>query len=145
MAERILIVDDEHEIADLIELYLKNENYTVYKYYAAQEALACIETTELDLAILDIMLPDISGLSICQKIRENHTYPVIMLTAKDAETDKITGLTLGADDYITKPFRPLELVARVKAQLRRYKLYSGNATKDDNGVIVHSGCNPLIT
>jgi two-component system response regulator VanR len=139
VAERVLIVDDEQEIADLIELYLKNENYTVYKFYTAQEALNCIETTELDLAILDIMLPGASGLSICQKIRDKYTYPVIMLTAKDTETDKITGLTLGADDYMTKPFRPLELVARVKAQLRRYKKYSGSAAKDDSGVIVHSG------
>ena len=139
MAENILIVDDEQEIADLIELYLKNENYTVFKFYTAQEALNCIESTELDLAVLDIMLPDANGLSICQKIREKHTYPIIMLTAKDTETDKITGLTLGADDYITKPFRPLELVARVKAQLRRYKKYSGGTMKDDGGVIVHSG------
>ena len=139
MAEKILIVDDEPEIADLIELYLKNENYAVYKFYTAQEALDCIEGMLLDLAILDIMLPETSGLSLCQKIRESHTYPIIMLTAKDAETDKITGLTLGADDYITKPFRPLELVARVKAQLRRYKMYSGGQTKNDSGVIVHAG------
>ena len=139
MLERILIVDDEQEIADLVELYLKNEDYTVYKFYTAQEALDCIETTELDLAVLDLMLPGGSGLSICQRIREKHTYPVIMLTAKDAETDKITGLTLGADDYITKPFRPLELLARVKAQLRRYKKYSGGAGRDDSGVFVHSG------
>ena len=121
MSEKILIVDDEVEIADLIEVYLKNENYTVFKFYTAPEALECINTTMLDLAILDIMLPDINGFTLCQKIRERYTYPVIMLTAKDAETDKITGLTLGADDYITKPFRPLEMVARVKSQLRRYK------------------------
>jgi len=139
MAEKILIVDDEREIADLIELYLKNENYTVFKFYTAKEALDCIHSTELDLAILDIMLPDTDGLSICQKIREKHTYPIIMLTAKDTETDKITGLTLGADDYITKPFRPLELVARVKAQLRRYKKYSGGIEKNDSGIIVHAG------
>lgn len=137
--ERILLVDDEREIADLVELYLKNENYEVYKFYTAGEALDCIRTTELDLAILDILLPDINGLAICQKIRDEHTFPIIMLTAKDSETDKITGLTLGADDYITKPFRPLELVARVKAQLRRYKKYGGGAGKDDSGVIVHAG------
>lgn len=123
MSEKILVVDDEHDIADLLEVYLKNENYTVYKYYSAMEALECIEREELDLAILDIMLPGVDGFSICQKIRERYTYPIIMLTAKDEETDKITGLTLGADDYVTKPFRPLELVARVKAQLRRYKKY----------------------
>jgi two-component system response regulator VanR len=84
------------------------------------------------------MLPDGNGFSICQKIRENHNYPVIMLTAKEEETDKITGLTLGADDYITKPFRPLELVARVKAQLRRYKKYNAMSVQDE-AVIVHSG------
>ena len=139
MGDRIMIVDDEREIADLVELYLKSENYTVYKYYTAKEALDCIGAAELDLAILDIMLPDGSGLALCQKIREKHTYPVIMLTAKDAEMDKITGLTLGADDYITKPFRPLELVARVKAQLRRYKKYSGDPAGGDGGVIAHSG------
>ena len=124
MSEKILIVDDEKDIADLLEVYLKNENYIIYKYYSAREALAFIENEEADLAILDIMLPDINGFTLCQKIREKYTYPVIMLTAKDEETDKITGLTLGADDYVTKPFRPLELIARVKAQLRRYKKYT---------------------
>jgi len=140
MSDRVLVVDDEHEIADLIEVYLQNENYEVFKFYSAKEALACIEATELDLAILDIMLPDISGFTLCQKIREQHTYPIIMLTAKDEETDKITGLTLGADDYITKPFRPLEMVARVKAQLRRYKKYNpAQAAPANEPVIVHSG------
>ncbi|MDR1101591.1 MAG: VanR-ABDEGLN family response regulator transcription factor [Clostridiales bacterium] len=138
MDDKILVVDDEHEIADLVELYLQNENYTVFKFYNAREAVACIENMELDLAILDIMLPDVNGLTICQKIREKHSYPVIMLTAKEAETDKITGLTLGADDYITKPFRPLELVARVKAQLRRYKKYNSAPTAGEN-VIIHAG------
>ena len=107
MPEKVLVVDDEHDIADLLEVYLQNENYIVYKFYSAREALDCIENQEVDLAILDIMLPDVNGFSICQKIREKYTYPIIMLTAKDEETDKITGLTLGADDYITKPFRPL--------------------------------------
>lgn len=140
MPDKILVVDDEKEIADLIEVYLKNEEYTVFKFYTAKDALACINTTELDLAILDIMLPDMDGFALCQRIREHNSYPVIMLTAKDKETDKITGLTLGADDYITKPFRPLEMVARVKAQLRRYKKYnpahSENSTPD---VITHLG------
>lgn len=138
MQDRILIVDDEREIADLVELYLINENYSVYKFYTAKDALACIANTELDLAILDVMLPDTSGFALCQKIREAHAYPIIMLTAKDEETDKITGLTLGADDYMTKPFRPLELVARVKAQLRRYKKYNPAQAATDS-VIVHSG------
>ena len=131
MSEKILIVDDEHDIADLLEVYLKNENYTIYKYYSAKEALEFIKEEEVDLAILDIMLPDINGFTLCQKIREKHTYPIIMLTAKDEETDKITGLTLGADDYVTKPFRPLELIARVKAQLRRYNKYTPAPTENE--------------
>ena len=142
MSDKILVVDDEQEITDLVELYLQNENYEVFKFYSAKDALACIESTELDLAILDIMLPEVNGFALCQKIRERHTYPIIMLTAKDAETDKITGLTLGADDYVTKPFRPLELVARVKAQLRRYKRYNpAQAPVQDkpSDVILHSG------
>ena len=124
MSEKILIIDDEQDIADLLEVYLKNENYVVYKFYCATDAMSCIESGDIDLAILDIMLPDMNGFSLCQLIRKKYTYPIIMLTAKIEETDKITGLTLGADDYVTKPFRPLEVVARVKAQLRRYKKYS---------------------
>lgn len=140
MPDRILIVDDEHEIADLIEVYLKNEGYTVFKFYTAGEALRCIETMELDLAILDVMLPDSNGFTICQTIRSRHTYPVIMLTAKDEEIDKITGLSLGADDYMTKPFRPLELVARVKAQLRRYKRYNAaQSSEQEDLVMIHGG------
>lgn len=141
MSDKILIVDDEVEIADLIETYLKNENYAVYKFYSAEDALACINETELDLAILDVMLPDIDGFTICRKIREKYTYPVIMLTAKDAETDKITGLTLGADDYITKPFQPLEMVARVKSQLRRYKKYNHPQTEKTDHILY---CSDLI-
>ena len=139
MSDTILIVDDEIEIANLIEVYLKSENYTVFKFYTAKEALKCIDTTNLDLAILDVMLPDMDGFALCQHIREHYTYPVIMLTAKDEETDKITGLTLGADDYITKPFRPLELIARVKSQLRRYKKYNlSHFTNEEKDVYVHS-------
>ncbi|NNJ30938.1 VanR-ABDEGLN family response regulator transcription factor [Lacrimispora defluvii] len=124
MNESILIVDDEKEIADLIEVYLKNDGYQVFKYYNGMAALKCIESTRLDMAILDVMLPDIDGFHICQKIREKHFYPIIMLTAKVEDTDKIMGLTIGADDYITKPFNPLEVVARVKTQLRRYVRYN---------------------
>lgn len=137
MKEKILIVDDEKEIADLIELYLKSEDYTVYKYYTAAGALDYIEKHPADLAILDVMLPGMSGFDLCGKIREKYNYPVIMLTAKGEEIDKITGLALGADDYMTKPFRPLELIARVKAQLRRYKRYNTGA--DDDDVIAVSG------
>lgn len=132
MPEKILVVDDEKDIADLLEVYLKNENYVVYKFYSAEESLECIAREEMDPAILDIMLPGVSGFSICQQIREKYTYPIIMLTAKGEETDKITGLTLGADDYVTKPFRPLELVARVKAQLRRYKKYDAQLKNEES-------------
>lgn len=128
----ILIVDDEKEIADLVELYLKNEGYKVYKFYNGKDAIACIDNIDLDLAILDIMLPDIDGFTICKKIREDKFYPIIMLTAMVEDMDKIMGLTIGADDYITKPFNPLELMARVKTQLRRYKRYNHKKEKDKN-------------
>lgn len=151
MRDSILVVDDEKEIADLVELFLRSEDFNVFKFYNAADALECIENEELDLAILDVMMPDMDGFQLCGKIREKYKYPVIMLTAKGEEMDKITGLTLGADDYITKPFLPLEMVARVKAQLRRYKKYNtvqgsgaggdgweGTDGPDDN-IIVHSG------
>lgn len=139
MADKILIVDDEPEIADLVSLYLQNENFIVFKFYNAADALKCVQSETLDLAILDVMLPDMNGFQLCQKIREKYQYPVIMLTAKGEEIDKITGLTLGADDYITKPFLPLELVARVKAQLRRYKRYNSPESEEKKNVIIHSG------
>lgn len=139
MSENILIVDDEPEIADLVAVYLQNENYNVFKFYNGTEALACIEHEKLDLAILDVMLPDVNGLQICQSIRRKFNYPVIMLTAKSEEIDKINGLTLGADDYMTKPFLPLELVARVKAQLRRYKRYNTGISPEDHDILIHSG------
>ncbi len=140
MREKILVVDDEKEIADLVTLYLENEGFQVYKCYSGPDAIKCISQERLDLAILDIMLPGISGLEICRKIRESHTFPVIMLTAKGEEMDKITGLTLGADDYMTKPFLPLELVARVKAQLRRYKRYNtGGERPGEEDVVTVSG------
>ncbi len=126
----VLILDDEKEIADLVELYLKNENYNVHKFYEAKEALKYIDTNNLDMAILDVMLPDIDGFTILNKIRENHNYPIIMLTAKVDDISKIQGLSIGADDYITKPFNPLELVARVKSSLRRYHNY--NKDNEDN-------------
>lgn len=135
MSESVLIVDDEREIADLLELYLANDGYRVYKFYTGVEAIRCIESEKLDIAILDVMLPDIDGFHICQKIREKHFYPIIMLTAKVEDSDKIMGLTIGADDYITKPFNPLEVVARVKTQLRRYMKYNGNKLSESK----HSG------
>ena len=134
----ILVVDDEKTIADLVELYLKNEDYQVFKFYNGKDALNCIANQKLDLAILDVMLPDTDGFSICQHIRAKHNFPVIMLTARGEEINKINGLTLGADDYITKPFRPLELVARVKAQLRRYTRYNAMEVQEER-VIAFSG------
>ncbi len=137
MNEKVLVVDDEREIADLVEFYLKNEGYDVYKFYSGAEALTCAAERQIDLAILDIMLPDVDGYEICRSIREKHTYPILMLTAKEEEIDKITGLALGADDYVTKPFRPLELVARVKAQLRRYTRYNdGQSDRRENVLAV---------
>lgn len=129
--EHILIVDDEEEIANLLELYLKNEDFIVHKFHNGKEAMQCIEQQSLDMAILDVMLPDMSGFQICQKIREQYYFPIIMLTAKVEDMDKITGLTLGADDYITKPFNPLEVIARVKTQLRRYKKYNTKIEEND--------------
>ncbi|HIZ44499.1 MAG TPA: VanR-ABDEGLN family response regulator transcription factor [Firmicutes bacterium] len=124
MNEQILLVDDEREIADLIEVYLKNDGFAVRKFYTGLEALASMEKEPPDLAVLDVMLPDLDGFRILQKIREHYFFPVIMLTARVEDMDKIMGLTLGADDYITKPFNPLEVTARVKTQLRRYKNYN---------------------
>lgn len=121
---RILVVDDEKEIADLVELYLKNSDYEVVKCYNGACALKAVERETFDLAILDVMLPDTDGFTLCAHIRSKHNYPIIMLTARTQDTDKISGLTLGADDYVTKPFNPLELVARVKAQLRRSTKYN---------------------
>lgn len=144
MPNRILVVDDEQEIADLIELYLKNDGYEVLKCYNAADALGCVEAEEVSLAILDVMLPDMSGFALCQKIRENHVFPIIMLTAKVEDMDKIRGLTLGADDYVTKPFNPLELMARVKTQLRRYTKYNiGFSAEDEKREYDFSGLNVL--
>lgn len=131
MNEKILIVDDEAAIADLVEVYLKNDGFQVYKFYNGADALRCAEQEDLSLAILDVMLPDIDGFDLCRRIREKHLFPIIMLTARVEDMDKITGLTMGADDYITKPFNPLELTARVKTQLRRYTRY--NPGKEQTG------------
>lgn len=136
----ILVLDDEAEIADLVELFLKNEGYNVYKFYSSSEAIKCINSTPLDLALLDVMLPDTDGFTILRKIREEgFRFPVIMLTAKVEDNDKIIGLSLGADDYITKPFNPLEMVSRVKAQLRRYTLYNGAETLENKEIFDSAG------
>ena len=132
----ILVLDDEREIADLLEVYLKNENYNVFKFYDAKEAINCIESQKLDFAILDVMIKDVDGFKICKMIRDKGlNFPVIMLTAKIEDKDKIQGLTLGADDYITKPFNPLELIARVKSAYRRYTKY--NEKSEENIIYIN--------
>lgn len=118
--ETILIVDDEKEIRDLIDIYLKNEGYKTLKAENGIAALEFLKDNNIDLILLDIMMPKMDGIETCMKIREKKNTPIIMLSAKSEDIDKIMGLTTGADDYITKPFNPLELVARVKSQLRRY-------------------------
>ncbi|MCI5622062.1 MAG: VanR-ABDEGLN family response regulator transcription factor [Lachnospiraceae bacterium] len=138
MKKQILIVDDEKEIADLVEVYLISEGYDVLKYYNGQDALQGIMTKKVDLAILDVMLPDMDGFTLCRKIREHFFFPIIMLTAKVEESDKITGITIGADDYITKPFHSLELIARVKAQLRRVEQYNCARNELDQGEIYYA-------
>lgn len=132
MNNKILVLDDEREIAEVIALYLRNEGYEVELAFTGREALRKVEAESPVLALLDVMLPDMDGFAVLQKIRESYRFPVIMLTAKTEDTDKITGLTLGADDYIPKPFNPLELVARVKAQLRRYTKYNNNVKQQEN-------------
>lgn len=129
MTSSVLIVDDEKEIADLVALYLKNEGFTIYKYYNATDALKCIDENNIDLAILDVMLPDMDGFELLSRIRGKYFFPIIMLTARVEDMDKITGLSLGADDYITKPFNPLEVVVRVKTQLRRYRQYNKSSSE----------------
>lgn len=132
----VLVLDDEEEIADLVELYLKNEGYTIYKFYNSEEAIQCINTKKVDLAILDVMIKEKDGFEICKFIRaKNLNFPIIMLTAKIADSDKITGLALGADDYITKPFNPLELIARAKSALRRYTKYNDN--KQEHSIYIN--------
>ena len=116
----ILVVEDDKEIRDGIEIFLKSQGYQVYKAGDGVEGLEVLEKTEIHLAIVDIMMPRMDGISMTMKLREKYEFPVIMLSAKSEETDKVIGLNIGADDYVTKPFTPLELMARVNSQLRRY-------------------------
>lgn len=116
----ILVVDDEKEIIDLIKIYLANENYEIIRAYNGIDALKALDNHQIHLVILDIMMPGLDGLEVCRKIREKFNIPILMLSAKSQDIDKIMGLSIGADDYIAKPFNPLELVARIKSQLRRY-------------------------
>lgn len=131
MENRILVVDDEPEIADLVTVYLRGEGFQVFPCGSGTEALSVLEREKIDLAVLDVMLPDISGLSLCAEIRRKWQFPILMLTAKTEDSDKITGLTVGADDYMTKPFSPSELVARVKAHMARYERLIGSGIQEN--------------
>ncbi|AET66085.1 response regulator with CheY-like receiver domain and winged-helix DNA-binding domain [Desulfosporosinus orientis DSM 765] len=127
----ILVCDDDKEICDAIKIYLENEGYKILKAFNGAEALEVIDEHEIHLVIMDIMMPQMDGLRATMKIREDNNIPVIMLSAKTEDTDKILGLNMGADDYITKPFNPLELIARVKSQLRRYTTLGSLDTKSN--------------
>ena len=119
----ILVADDDPDIAELVELHLAGEGFRVFKAYDGAEALNIFGREKIDLAILDIMMPGVDGIQVCKRIREFSTIPVIMLSARDSEEDKVAGLEIGADDYVTKPFQKGELAARVKSQLRRYQRF----------------------
>ena len=140
-AEKILVVDDNKEIVYSISELLKYEGYETLKAYDGMEALDIMERENVDLILLDVMMPRLNGLSALMKLREKSRIPVIILSAKTEESDKVSGLTLGADDYIEKPYNPAELIARVKAHLRRYRAWSGGETekKKDPDQIVNGG------
>ena len=134
----ILVVDDEKEIADLIEIYLVSDGYKVFKAENASKGLEILAREEVHLVLLDIMMPGMNGLEMCKKIRETNNIPIIMLSAKSTDLDKILGLGTGADDYVVKPFNPLELTARVKSQLRRYTQL-GNLNQQAEGQVYKCG------
>ncbi len=134
----ILAVDDDKEIVKAIEIYLGKENYKVYKAYDGEEALEQIKNNEIHLVILDIMMPKKDGLETLEEIRKDKNIPVIMLSAKSEDIDKINGLNIGADDYVTKPFNPIELIARVNALIRRYTKF-GAIEEQDNQKLIKSG------
>lgn len=135
MAEvTILMVDDETEIIKLMDIYVKNEGYTLLKASNGLEALEILKNHKVDLIILDVMMPKMDGIQACMKIREENNTPIIMLSAKSQEIDKIAGLSIGADDYVTKPFSPLELIARIKSQLRRYNQLGTKTTQNENEI-----------
>ncbi|WP_425453932.1 response regulator transcription factor [Paenibacillus flagellatus] len=136
MGGTILLVDDEKEITQLLDIYLKNEGFTLLTAHDGLEALELLKTHHVDLIILDVMMPRMDGIQACMKIREDKQMPIIMLSAKGQEIDKITGLSIGADDYVVKPFSPLEMLARVKSQLRRYRQLTGMPAKNDSEIVI---------
>ena len=133
----ILVVDDDKAITDAIEVYLTNENYNIFKAYDGLQALNVLQNEDIHLVLMDIMMPNMDGTRATIKIREEKQIPIIILSAKSEDTDKILGLNLGADDYITKPFNPLELIARVNSQIRRYTKFS--PLKENTNVITIGG------
>lgn len=135
----ILVVEDDKEIRDGIEIFLKSQNYNVYKAEDGLKGLEIIKDTEIHLAIVDIMMPRMDGITMTMRLREAYDFPVIMLSAKSEETDKVIGLNIGADDYVTKPFTPLELLARVNSQLRRYMKFGVNAAVEKSRRYVAGG------
>lgn len=132
----ILVCDDEKDIVSAVRIYLSSEGYTVYEAYNGKEALAVVQKEEIHLVLMDIMMPQMDGIEAMVKIRERSNVPVILLTAKGEDTDKVLGLTVGADDYVTKPFNPVELQARVKSQLRRYMQLGGGKQKNDGKLCI---------
>lgn len=128
---KILVCDDDKDIVEAIDIYLTQEGYEVLKAYDGDEAIKVLKRNEVDLLIMDVMMPRLGGIRATLKIRENMSLPIIILSAKSEDADKILGLNIGADDYITKPFNPLELVARVKSQLRRYTQLGSTARSDN--------------
>nr|WP_305181717.1 response regulator transcription factor [uncultured Schaedlerella sp.] len=134
----ILVCDDDKEIVEAIEIYLSQEGYRILKAYDGMQALKLLETEEVHLLILDVMMPRLDGIHATLKIREKHSIPIIILSAKSEDVDKILGLNVGADDYVTKPFNPLELVARAKSQLRRYTQLGGTA-KEESETVYETG------
>lgn len=139
MEKKILVVDDEKPIADILQFNLKKEGYTVFCAYDGNEAISMVEEVQPDLILLDIMLPLRDGMEVCREVRKKYEMPIIMLTAKDSEIDKVLGLELGADDYVTKPFSTRELIARVKANLRRHQLPTGQANGEDSSNEIEIG------
>lgn len=136
MSKKILVVDDEKPIADILQFNLKKEGYQVVCAYNGDEALKKVEEDQPDLLLLDIMLPNKDGMEVCREIRKKYDFPIIMLTAKDSEIDKVLGLELGADDYVTKPFSTRELIARVKANMRRHQTIQEDAEVMTNDIVI---------
>lgn len=137
----ILICDDDKDIVSALEIYLKSEGYNTFPAYTGREAIALVEQKDIHLVLMDVMMPELDGIRATARLREKHNVPIILLTAKSEDSDKVLGLNIGADDYVTKPFNPIELIARVKSQLRRYTTLGGRgrAAGEDDGVLTNGG------